>query len=142
MNNKGSSTLEATIIIPICLILVIMLVWSGIYYYDRCVLAQAASRSAICGGQIAYHDNSEIALYCESKVQQLTNGKLLLMDNASTTVTVSATEISVNVSGSLNLPDFFGFIYKSGNWNINITEKYARLKSSIIVRTINRLRKE
>ena len=72
---------------------------------------------------------------------KITDGKLILLDEANVSVTVSSTQISVNVSGVMNIPGFLVFenIYGSSFWNINITEYAARLKNSMVVRTANRI---
>ena len=142
MNNKGYSTIEAAVIIPIILSIVLLLIWTGFFFYDRNVLSQAASRAAVCGSQMSYLENEEIADYVSNRVSELTEGKLILLDLAETTVTVTATNICVNVTGTMNVPDFIilGNIYNGGTWNINIKEYGARLKSSMFIRTANRIK--
>ena len=65
----------------------------------------------------------------------------ILLDEANVSVTVSSTQISVNVSGVMNIPGFLIFenIYGSSLWSIDITEYAARLKNSMVVRTANRI---
>ena len=142
MNNKGYSTIEAVIIIPIILSIILLLVWLGFFLYDKNVLSQAASRAAVCGSQMSYLENEVIADYVSGKVAELTDGKLILLDSAETTVTVTATNICVNVTGSMNIPDFIilGNVYNGGMWNIDIKEYGARLKNSMFIRTANRIK--
>ncbi len=141
MDNKGMSTIEAVIIIPICFSIIMLLIWSGIFFYDKNTLSQAASRAAICGSQKSYSENNEIADYVTECVLKITDGKLILLDEANVSVTVSSTQISVNVSGVMNIPGFLIFenIYGSSLWSIDITEYAARLKNSMVVRTANRI---
>jgi Flp pilus assembly protein TadG len=141
MNNKGMSTIEAVIIIPVCFSIIMLLIWTGIFFYNKNVLSQAASRAAICGSQKSYYENNEIADYVTDSVLKITDGKLILLDEADVSVTVSSTQISVNVTGTMSIPGFLilGNVYDSNMWNIDITEYAARLKNPMVVRTVNRI---
>lgn len=141
MNNKGMTTIEACVIIPISLTIICMLIWMGIFIYDKNALSQAASRAAIIGSQNSYLDNEEICDIVMKAVRELTEDKLVLMSDPAVNVTVGFNEIEVNVTGSLILPEsfFFGKIYNKRLWHIDITEKTARLKPSLFVRSVSRI---
>ena len=141
LNNKGMTTVEACVIIPITFTVIMLLVWLGILFYDRNALSQAAARAAIVGSEYSYLDNDEICEIVMKKTAELTQDKLILMAEPEVDVSVDATEIRVNVRGNLHLPEsvFFGNIYNKRVWSIDITEPAPRLKPSVFVRTVHRI---
>ena len=142
-NNRGMTTPEACIIIPMTFTIIMLLLWMGFLFYNRNVLDQAAARAAIIGGQNSYLSNEEIAEKVNAKVAELINNKLILMDEDSIIVStgVSLTEIKVSVSGEVRLPEsiFFGKLYSKRLWDISVIESAPRLKNCRFVRLVQRL---
>lgn len=139
MSNKGMITVEAAVIIPISLIITILLVWLGFYYYDKNVIASVAAEAAVYGAENAEYTNEEIKAMVEDKARDCLKGRTVLLDDVNSTVTVSYSEIIVELSTSLSLPQkaMFGGIYNVDAWGIYSVKKAPRLKPSGFVRIVS-----
>ncbi len=142
MKIRGYTTLEATIIIPMTLIITMLLVWLGIFFFNKNIMAHAASRAAIMGGQHPEMSNDDLAIYVSQTAEEIMKDKLLCMSDSNIEVTVNYMDIVVHITGDMNLPDStrMGGLYSERIWEIDLTEKAARLDPSIFVRTIGRVR--
>lgn len=142
MNNKGYTTLEATIIIPMTMIISLILVCLGLFFFDKNIIAHGASRAAIMGGQHPEMSNDDLVEYVTLMAEEIMKDKLIGMEDPVIEVTVNYMDIVVHVTGDMRLPEgtHMGGIYKDRLWEIDITEKGARLDPSIFVRTIGRVR--
>lgn len=142
LNNKGMTTIEACIIIPITLIVTMMLIWLGLFFYNKSIMSVAASRAGIMGGQHPEKSNDELVEYVTKNVEDILQDRLIFMEDPSVEVTVNYMDIVVHLTGDMRLPESVGMggIYKIKMWEIDMTEKSARLQPSIFVRTLSRVR--
>jgi len=140
-NNKGLFSIEAAMIIPMIIAVIMLLIWLSIFFYNRSVLSEVASRAAICGSQNAELENTEIVDYVTDKVIELSDNKLIFLDSLSCEVTVEANQIKVNLTGSMSIPPFINLfnLYENNLFEISITESATRLKNSMFIRTVYRL---
>lgn len=141
-NNKGMATIEACVIIPITLIVVMLLVWLGIFFYNKNVMSHAASRAAIMGGQHPEMESEELTEYMIAKVREMLEGKMIFMEDPSIEVSMDYSVISIKITGNMGLPGSvnMGGIYRKRAWEIALVEKAARIHPSIFVRTVSRVR--
>ena len=66
--NSGMTTIEASVIAPVCISVALLVVWLGILYYDKNVLAESASRAAIYGAEHSDWSNEDINKYVQEKL--------------------------------------------------------------------------
>lgn len=142
-DNTGMTTVEACVIIPITLAVIMLLIWLGFFFYNKNILSQAAGRAAIMAGQHPELDNDELVEYIDYKLREMIEGKTVFIDNPDVEITVEYSEIVIHITSSISLPESvrLGGIYMKRIWEIDLTEKAARLHPSIFVRTIGRARK-
>lgn len=63
---KGYFTVEAVYLIPIILLLYVLIIISGFYLYDRCVMSQDSYLLAFRGGHFTdYEENEGTVIYAE-----------------------------------------------------------------------------
>lgn len=142
LKTNGYTTIEATIIIPMTILITMLLVWLGVFFFNKNIMAHAASRAAIMGGQHPELSNDDLVEYVTLTAEDIMKNKLLFMEDPVIEVTVNYMDIVVHISGDMRLPDStrMGGIYTERIWEIDLTEKGARLDPSIFVRTIGRVR--
>lgn len=143
INDAGMTTIEACVIIPITLVVTMLLIWLGLFFYNKNVMSHAASRAAIMGAQHPELTNEEVSEYVICKVKEFVEGKTLFLENPTIDVIVEYTEITVRLEGEMGLPQStrMGGIYKQRSWEIVLVEKAARQNPSMFVRTVSRARK-
>lgn len=128
-NNTGITTVEAVIIVPICLIITMLLFWLGIYYYDKNAMAQIAGQGAVYGAENSELSNDEIVEIIDSKITEITGDRLIFVDKQTSKVDVDINKITVEMTGELNVP--------GDSWDIHTIQIAPRLKSSMFVRMLN-----
>lgn len=142
-NNSGMATIEACVIIPLCIGVMMLLFWLGIYYYDKNVLAEGAARAAIYGSENAELSNEDITKLVESKLTECLQEGMILVSDVETSVTVDFNDIIVKVIGSVKIPEEinFGNIYEKNVWEIAVIKRTPRLHNSSFVRTMDLVKK-
>lgn len=141
--NSGVTTLEACVIIPIVFMIIMLLIWLGIYQYNRMVFTQVASMAAIKGSQNAEKSNDEIIKIVNSRIEELLDEKLIMMENVSSDIEVNYAQIKVHLQGEFNIPEaiYITDIYEKNMWEIAVDKSAPRIRSSMIIRTAERIRR-
>lgn len=136
-------TIEACVIIPIILSISVLLIWMGLYFYNRSTVANAATVAAIEGSRNANRTNDEIMEIAREKAEEMVEERLICMDEVGITVVAEYSQVTVGIKGNMSVPGFLDMagIYDESGWGINITKNAPRLRSSEVIRTVNRIRK-
>lgn len=139
-SNRGMMTIEAVVILPLSLMITFLLLWTGMLLYNRAAVSYAVSVAVIRGSRLAEESNEEIQSYVGKKIPELLEHKLVLMEisqmEMEVEVEVSYQTISASVSGNLQAPPLAGF---AGDWSVSVQRRADRMRSSQIVRTIQRV---
>ena len=137
-SNRGMMTIEAVVILPLSLMITFLLLWTGMLLYNRAAVSYAVSVAVIRGSRMAEESNEEIQSYVGKKIPELLEHKLVLMEisQMEMEVEVSYQTISASVSGNLQAPPLAGF---AGDWSVSVQRRADRMRSSQIVRTIQRV---
>lgn len=141
-DDKGMTTIEATIIIPMCFAVILLLLWFGFFLYDRNVLSQAAGIAVITGSQASEYRNEEIQELVEERFARMVENRLIWMEEPVISVTVEYTKIRVEVTGTLTLPEvvILTNLYGRNVWEIQVCQEAPRLRASMVTRTVSRVR--
>ncbi len=131
-------TLEAVVILPVCLMVSIMILWIGMLLYNRTTVDYALSVAVIQGGRQAEKDNDEILALVQDKAEELLRGRLVQMDAPSLTVTVDMFEVKAELQGRMKAPPIplVGSMDITADWSVETEKSSPRLKESMIVRTL------
>ena len=137
-NNKGMMTIEACVIIPLSLVITFLLLWTGILLYDRAAVHYAVATAVVQGSRRAEDGNDEIRTLVQKKIAELLEHKLVLLreEEMETTVQVTYGKITASVSGRMNVP---AFAKEHGIWEVSAQHSADRMRSSQIVRTLQRI---
>lgn len=113
---RGSFTIEASVIVPMILMMFVLIMYVIFYYHDKNILAGAAYETAAVGGGRGAYEEEELAEYFRRRVR----GKLILFSNIreevraeKETITVRCTaqkkamKVTVQASAARTAPETF-----------------------------------
>lgn len=130
-------TIEAVIILPVCLMISLMVVWSGIFLYNRTAADYALSVAVIQAARQAEADNEKISGLAKDKAVELLNARMVMMEEAAVEVSVDLLSVKAVYNGRMRAPVLPGFgDVKLFDWRIDITRQTPRLKEAMTVRTM------
>lgn len=132
-------TIEAVYLAPLTLILSLYLLFAGIILYDRSAVEHALNAALIRGCESAELDNNELIVYVEDEFRKLLAGRLI-MAGGELNVKVSYESISMEYTGSVNLPELPFFNSSSISRELHSSSKISRLRRSKICRAVSALR--
>lgn len=140
-SNKGMTTIEACVIIPISFSLIFLIFFLGIYFYNKNAYDQCIARALVSCVQYDEKDNDELEEEIENKLNSLLNQSLILKSDIDTDISVEYGYTSITLKGSFDIPNFiyFGGLDAGDNWEISSYYSCPRLRSSQFVRMISGL---
>lgn len=94
---KGSTVVEMAYIMPLFLTLFVLIVYTVFYYHDKAILNGAACETAVLGAQ-AERKNGAEEYDLDQFFRERTEGKMIIMTNASVSVGKENEKISVIVT--------------------------------------------
>lgn len=137
---KAMMTIEAVIILPLCLMISLLIVWSGILLYNRTAADYALSVAVIQAARQAEADNDTILKLAGDKASELLNARMVMMEEASLDVSVDLMAVKASYSGRMRapvLPAFGDGLHF--DWGISISRKSPRLKEAMTVRSMHNI---
>lgn len=125
----GYFTVEAALIMPFVMLMIIMMLFLAIYCYDRCVMEQCAYEAALRGSSNRYRENTLASQEAMNAAATLTEGKLFALKDLHYEVTVDMNRVTVTYTAELNMP-FIGWITEEfGNQRFVIEVKREALRN-------------
>ena len=101
---SGSATIEMSILTPMLCVLIIVLLYLGIYLYNRTVLYGSAYLAAYAGVSEANVENEEAYRMADNQMREQMEGRLIAMDVLDPEITVTYDEVTVSYEGNMILP--------------------------------------
>lgn len=98
----GYMTVEASLIMPIVLLVICFVIYAGFYQHDRCIMEQAAYRAALRGSSLYGADKEEKYRAAEDTLKELTKDCFAAM-NASYEI-VMKDRLTITSEGTLKIP--------------------------------------
>lgn len=135
VSQKGMTTVEACIIIPITIWIFIGLVWTGVAQYNRMVINQAVYMAAIKGAQYSEKTKAEIEEIAINRLDELLEDRLVLVKDITYDVEVTALEVKVQFAG-----EYYIFAHQNYRLILEVCKSAPRIKASSTIRTANRIR--
>lgn len=107
MELKGSYTVEASLLMPIILGIIVILLYMSFFLHDRAVMSEGAIILAnrYCNEKIL--SNSKIKQKLLEDSQEVINHKVIVTKNITTQITVKNSKITVSSSGTFQFPDMY-----------------------------------
>lgn len=99
---KGSITVEAAVIIPLILVILMGSIVTLFYYHDKNIIYAAAYETAVIGSMDMREKNpvteEELAAFCKDRLKK----KCIWMTAQNVKVTICEEEVLVNISSAKN----------------------------------------
>lgn len=101
---RGSATVELTVIAPILLIIMLLLVYMGLYLYDRTVLYADAYLAAFRAAQMTEQSNEEVYAEAGRQIADAMEGQLIALPDVEREITVTNQGVRITYSGEVSVP--------------------------------------
>ena len=132
---KGYLTLEASYVMPIVLLLYVLIILSGFYLYDRCVISQNNSLLALRGSRFTdAADYYGEVIYGDMKMGSCDESYLM----ARLDYKERFYPFYTSVSKSVSIQDGEIVIATEGTYNLSITKKAEQINPIQIIREVRR----
>ncbi len=125
----GYFTVEAALIMPFVMLIIIMMLFLAVYCYNRCVLEQCAYEAALRGSSNRYRENTLAIQEAMDAAATLTEGKLFALKNLNYEVTVDMNRITVIYTAELNMPFVSWITREFGNQDFKLEVKREALRN-------------
>ncbi|MCR5746753.1 MAG: pilus assembly protein [Lachnospiraceae bacterium] len=128
---KGSYTIEAALIFPMIMTVIVFIIYMSLYLHDRAVMSSCAYQAALKASMIrtAVEDMRKEA---EKAADYNLEGLLLATENVESEVEVSGKNVKVSYKGNLRIPHSILFLNIAGTDRIVVEGNgTARQKDAI-----------
>ncbi len=103
-DERGSATVEAAVIVPIILVILWLVIYMGLYLYDRNVIYFDAYLSAFRAAELAGTGNEEVYSEAAVQMEQAIEGQLIALPEVSQEITVTRKGVQIAYSGEVVVP--------------------------------------
>ena len=100
---KASYTLEASLLFPFILAVIVLIIYGSFFIHDRAVLDTAAYEAALRGSEVTDPDGDIFAKVRDTGKRE-TEGRLLATKNVAMDVRVDSKAVSVVYTGDFTIP--------------------------------------
>ena len=101
---KGSATVEAALLMPVMLSVMIVLIETSVFMYNRQAATAIAGSSVIYGLQMEHESSSFVQKKIEAYVRKECKARLVMTDMPEYEVNVTASKIRVEIPVSMEMP--------------------------------------
>lgn len=130
---KGSFTVEAALVFPIVLAVVLFLIYSAFYIHNREVLTEAAYETAVYGSVIDRTDSDSMKRKMLAKCSRAVRERLISAKTPTYYIEVDKNQVTVSVSSKMQAVQLVGL---ENFYNTGIQAK----RSAIYVNPVDRVR--
>lgn len=104
---NGVMTLELSLLMPVILAVIILIIFTGYFYHDKCIIERGAYSACIKGAEyLSQQKASEHTADAESMMREAfyneTDNRLTGKWTLSSTVSNTDDEVSINVTGNMS----------------------------------------
>lgn len=129
-------TVEASIIMPMIVIVLVFILYIGFYLYDVCVAGQFAYIAALRTSQQKELTMEELEAYGKKQLEELVTDRLVVTDTRQEKIKVTVRKIEVEISTMIQMP-FSNFISeKMGLWKIRGNGEVVRTDPVKYIRSV------
>ncbi len=117
---EGSYTVEAALLFPFILSVIVFIIYLSFFLHDRCVMNQSAYQAALRASRIKTGDNKVMGT-AQRAAKELMEKTVLATQNVTHSVDISGSEITVRYEGVLQIPAGVLFMKIAGSDGIKVT---------------------
>lgn len=139
----GYFTVEAALLLPFVIMVIVFMTFLSFYCYDRCILEQCAYAAALRGSSNRFTNTQEAYEEALLSAESLLEKKLFAVKNLKITVRVSGLAVTVSYECEVNMPigDWLGDILGDG-FRMEVSKKVPRNKTVAVLRQIQAVTEE
>ena len=145
-NDNGMTTIEACFILPFSFVLICIILATAFYYYNLTAISRAVTGASLVSEYYPELGNDELSKKALEKFKNLTDGKLIYIDDKDILVDVKVehSKITVRANGEFNASGFIPGANMFGikNWKIDIAHSSTRMDKASFIRRIYILKDE
>ena len=101
MNNKGSFTIEAAVIISMIVFIINAILFLTFFLFNRCSVERAAAAGSLRGSQLIWGSNAERQQAASEGIRDVLSFNLLGAESVESRVEVRGDKVYTHVSGSI-----------------------------------------
>ncbi len=117
---EGSYTIEAALLFPFILTVIVMIMYLSFFLHDRCVMNQSAYQAALRASRVKTEENKVMGT-AQRAAQELMEKTVLATGDISHSVDISGSEVIVRYEGILKIPAGVIFMNISGSDGIRVS---------------------
>lgn len=137
--SKAYFTVEAALVVPIVISIIVFTVWIAIYQYNRCLLEQDIGIMAIYGSYID-EEEGDLKVQLEAKVRELYRGKYIGWNPRQFAITIKGNCVEICGSGEpKNLLAGWRLLNLRDKWSAHTKREIRRLHPELYLRLHNKL---
>ncbi len=119
---EGSYTVEASLLFPFILSVIVFIMYMSFFFHDRCVMNQSAYQAALRASRMKTGDNSVMGT-AERAANELMNRTVLATSDITLSIEISGSEVQVRYEGILKIPAGALFMSIFGSDGIKVSGK-------------------
>lgn len=133
-------TLEASLIMPLVLIVIIFIMYVGFYSYDKCLLRQDTYRLLIRGSQVKNASNEDVMNTIKKEDLERNYDKYVMCIWEDKHVSVEHDSINIVGEGMLKVSiPFIDNLLGKNAWNITVEAKTTRIHPIDVIRSCRKI---
>ncbi|MBQ7067418.1 MAG: pilus assembly protein [Lachnospiraceae bacterium] len=138
---KGSSTIEASLIMPMILTIFAFFIYLSFFLYNRVEVTTNAYILALRGSRMESETAKETYRYMKKESSKLMSGNLLAIKKYGEQMKVKGDNIQVTYSVSIQVPGavILSNIFEENTWNYKITKKTKKLQPVLFIRNCRKI---
>ncbi len=130
-------TVEAALIMPIVLFVLVFVIYSGFAMYDRCVMEEDAVIAVLRGSNLFRSTSEEIADHIQEECIRPEGEEVMMLDDFQGRVRADLLKVEVTMEASVTVP-FRGLLDDGGDpfWKIEVKAEAPRYHPGRFLRLI------
>lgn len=146
-DEKGSFTIEAALVMPIIIIIIVMLLYLGFFLFNRCLITQEAYIGALRGSLYDEQLKENIFdkdIYVQNELEKQMGNKAIALRKLDWNILVENKKITVKADAFVSIP-FKQLLRNNGfqnGWSISTQKENAIIHEVEIIRNIRKIEKQ
>lgn len=135
---SGYFTVEAALLLPVTIMIIVFMIFLSFYCYDRCILEQCAYAAALRGSSNRFTSTQEAYEEAAGAAEALIERKLFAVKEVTSTVRVSGLAVTVTYECEVNMPvgDWVKAVVGKDALCMEVSKKVMRNKTVAVLRQI------
>lgn len=139
MKQNAYFTVEAALVLPLVMGMLILTVFLFVFQYDRCLLEQDMNMLAVCAGTARAESGEELETIVRRRISELYMDKYVAWEMKEQQITVEGHKVSVRGEGCLTLP-VWNVLGKENVWGAGTFRETLRISPADFIRLYRKIK--